>query len=125
VLTAKEAFTIGFVRRCIADGLPIDQVAGRVKEAAEKLALFGDVIKSTTNLAKAIAPVAFLAPPVVGGIGGYALSRATDLDDTEIDDIKKQELLDTYNLESAKLRRQKAFRDYNTAKNKRTRYHGG
>ena len=117
MLTPREAFKVGFLARCAEEGLSADQIADRVKFALDKFAgLLDTVTGSASNLGSAALstglPLALLAPVALGGIAGYGLSRATDIDDTDVDEIKNQELLDTYAQQTAKLKRQKAVRDY-------------
>jgi len=120
-LTEKEAFALGFVQRCVADGLSPTQIADRVKQAedviqsalhmAEKRAgLIDGTANALGNMASTAIPFALAAPPIVGGLGGYALSRATDVDDTDVEDIKTNEIIDTYRAEAEKLRRAKQLR---------------
>lgn len=117
MLTAREAFKVGFLARCAEEGLSADQIAGRVKLAADKFAgVIDGVIGGATGIGKSVIgtglPIAALAPIALGGLAGYGLSRATDVDDTDVAEIKNQELLDTYAQETARLKRQKAVRDY-------------
>ena len=145
MLTSQEAFKVGFMARCIEDGLSMDQIyslaktaadrmASAVKLASEKQAIVGPLLGalgylggSAVNAAKGIGsaalgvglPLALAAPPVLGGIAGAGLAKATDIDDTDVNEIKQRELLDEYKHQTARLRRQRAVRDYDAAK-KRT-----
>lgn len=113
MLTPREAFKVGFLARCAEEGLSPAQIQDRVKLARDK---FAGVLDSLGHAAGSVfstgAPLALIAPPALGAIAGYGLSRATDIDDTDVDEIKNNELLDTYANETAKLRRQKAVRDF-------------
>lgn len=134
-MTSKEAFVVGFIHRCLEDGLSLADTRERVKQAEdvlggllsrlEKRALVGDVTRAATSVFNTALPLALMAPPLVGGLAGYAGARLTDVDDTDVGDIKQQELVDTYRLEAQKLRRQKAFREYNKARQQKVRgYYG-
>lgn len=117
MLTSREAFKLGFLARCAEEGLSADQIAGRVKAAADKFASFlGGVTGGLGSAAGSVlstgVPLALIAPAALGGVAGYGLSRMTDIDDTDVAEVKNRELLDTYAQETAKLRRQKAVRDY-------------
>jgi hypothetical protein len=39
---------------------------------------------------------ALAGPAVLGGAAGYGMSRLTDIDDTDVDEIKKREIIDEY-----------------------------
>lgn len=113
MLTPREAFKVGFLARCAEEGLSPDQIAARVKFAADK---FAGLMDAAAGLGKSVVgtglPLALLAPVALGGMAGYGLSRATDIDDTDVAEIKNQELLDSYAQETARLKRQKAVRDF-------------
>lgn len=118
-LTAQEAFKVGFLARCVRDGQTPDQILARVKQAAallEKRAFLGGLLDAAGGAAKSVAgyglPLALAAPPVLGGLGGYALAKATDVDDTDVDDVKNREIVDELRRQTEALRRQKAVRDY-------------
>lgn len=118
-LTSREAFKVGFLARCAQDGLSPDETYARVKLACdtlEKRAILGTVIDKTFSTGKGLAgyavPAALLAPPVLGGLGGYALAKATDVDDTDVDAIKSRELIEEYRRQASRLRRQAAIRAY-------------
>lgn len=127
-LTAQEAFKVGFLARFVEEGLNADQMLDRIIQAAavvEKHAgIIGDIGGLATNVGKGIgdfalgygAPALIAAPPILGGMAGYGLARATDIDDCDIDEIKNRELVDEYHRQSQKLKRQKAVRDYSKAK---------
>ncbi len=113
MLTPREAFKVGFLARCAEEGLSADEIAGRVKFAADKFAGFLD---GAAHLGGQVlstgVPIAAIAPVALGGLAGYGLSRMTDIDDTDVDEIKNNELLDTYAQETARLKRQKSVRDF-------------
>lgn len=117
MLTAREAFKAGFLSRCIADRLPPDQI----KQAAAKAAgILSGIMDKGWEGAKGVAntavgygiPALALAPPVAGGLAGYGLAKATDIDSTDIADIKDREVIDEYRRQASRLRRQTAARDY-------------
>lgn len=129
-LSAKEAFKVGFLARCAAAGLTPGETLYAVKAAAdafEKRAFLGSLLGKATDAAGGVAkglagyaiPAAVIAPPVLGGLGGYALAKATDVDDTDVEAIKNQELIDEYTRQTEDVRRRKAVRDY-AAKRART-----
>ena len=123
MLTPQEAFKVGFLARCVQDGLSPDQMLDRVKQASDMLekhaflgGLLGGAAGAVGGAAKTMAgyglPLALAAPPILGGLGGYALAKATDVDDTDVDAIKNRELVDELNRQTSQLKRQKTVRDY-------------
>ena len=123
MLTPKEAFKVGFLTRCVEDGLTPDQMLSRAKLAMdmfEKQAFIGSLLnKGVESGAGALGSLgrmgmlgAVVAPPVLGGMAGYGLAKATDVDDTDVDAIKNRELVEEYRRQAAKLHRQKQVRDY-------------
>jgi hypothetical protein len=133
-LTAKEAFKVGALARMVEEGLTPDQMLARVKTAHTKLALtFGEGLALTKALGgaggtaagvtgKALGGlwtagklglgVGLAAPPILGGLAGYGLARATDISDTDVDELKDRELLSEYQRQTEHLRRQRALRDH-------------
>lgn len=113
-MQSKDAFTVGFVGRCVERGLTLDQI----KEAAEKAASLGSFLGGTAagmatgaaGLAKPLAYAALAAPPLIGGVAGYMAGAANDVDDTDVKDVQHQELLDTIHAETQKLQHAKAVR---------------
>jgi len=127
-LNAREAFKVGFLARCVEDGLSPDEMLDRVKFAAELLEKRAGIISTLggklADVGQGIGsaalgyglPLALAAPPILGGVAGYGLARATDIDDTDIDDVKDREVMDEYVRQTARLKRQRAARDYQKAK---------
>jgi hypothetical protein len=122
-LSPKEMFKVAFLARCVHDGLSPEQMLSRVKLATdmlEKRAFIGGLLGSAAGAvggaAKGIAgygiPLALAAPPILGGLAGYGLAKATDVDDTDVDAIKNQELVEEYRRQAERLKRQKSVRDY-------------
>lgn len=123
-LTSREAFKCGFLARCAEDGLSPEGMLRRAKAAREKVAVLGTLINKTVDVGKGVVdaslgwgiPLALAAPPILGGIGGAALAKATDIDDQDVEDIKDKELLDEYRRQTAQLRRHRLVRDYQDRK---------
>jgi hypothetical protein len=123
MLTPREAFKIGFLTRCVEDGLTPTQTLRAVKSATdlfEKRAFLGTILGQGLDAVKGVAggmahygvPLALAAPPIAGGLAGYGLAKATDVDDTDVDAIKNRELVDEYKRQAARLHRQRKVRDY-------------
>ena len=126
-LAANEAYKVGFLARCVEADMSPDQMLSLVKQAQEKVAFLSGLLDRATDVAKGVGsagvgygiPLALAAPPVLGGLAGYGLERATDIDDTDIEDIKDKEVLEEYQRQTAKLLRDRQVRDYQANK-KRT-----
>lgn len=132
----QEAFKIGFLARCVEEGLSPEQTHNLAKQAADcfnkqaegsSLIPFGsfisnpfkattDTAKSTIDLAKSTVPLAMMAlaaPPAIGGLAAYMSNKATDVDDAAaVEDVKKQELIDTYRRMAQQLNRKQQLRQY-------------
>ncbi len=123
MLTEREAFKVGFLSRCVEEGLSTEETQQRVKIAAEKLAnAFSSAIGAVGGAAKPIVgnalgwgiPLALAAPPIAGGLAGFLASQTTDIDDTDIDEVKQRELIDEYKRQTQKMRHDNQIRKYRT-----------
>jgi hypothetical protein len=114
-MTDREAFKIGFLGRCIEDGLTLPQIEAAVKTALDKAAILGKLLDVGAGVGKSLLskllPLAIVAPPIVGGLGGYGLAKATDIHDTDVAEIKDRELMDEYKRQTDRMLREKALRD--------------
>ncbi len=121
-MTEKEAFRLGFVTRCAEEGLTGEQLAARIKSAAEKKALIEYALPAAAVLGGAAlmgpstsAGVALGLPAAVGlGLGsglGYGAAKVTEPPISD-EDIKAQELADTYRLYAAKARANRKAHKY-------------
>lgn len=125
----QEAFKLGFLARCVEEGFSSDQTHALAKRAADcftKQAAWynpftwaksvADTGKSTVDLLKSLTgPAMMLAavPPAVGGVAAYLTNKSTDVDDAAaVEDVKNQELIDTYRRMTDQLDRQKKLREY-------------
>lgn len=128
MLSAKDAFKTGFLARCVENGMTPEQMLASVKRANDMLektgGIIGDVVGHGLDIGKGVAgsiasygiPTAIAAPPIIGGLGGFALSKATDIDDTDVAEIKDREVKNEYMRQTAKLLRMKQVRDYQRLK---------
>jgi DNA helicase TIP49 (TBP-interacting protein) len=127
-----EAFKLGFLSRCVEEGLSPEQINGLAKSAAEflgKQAFVREAIgqvtgtvkdtadagKSVVEFGKSMWPLAALAVGVPAGAGAltaYLQNAATDVDATDVEEAKQQELMDTYRRMADQLGRKKQMRDY-------------
>src|SRR5687767_11511103 len=110
MLTPREAFKVGFLRRCADAGMTAEETHYSVKQATAMLKsgianeLLMKPYQTTLDVAGGTAKSlgnlgiwgALIGPAAVGGAAGYGLSRLTDIDDTDVDAIKTRELIDEY-----------------------------
>lgn len=139
-MQTKEAFKLGFLTRCVEEGLSPEQTHALAKMAAEQLEKRSGLpfaatamsaldwlskqspIKSTTDAYKGVVDSAsatlplvaagLAVPPAIGGLAAYLHNRSTDVDATDIGQVKQKELADTYRRMADQLNRQKQLRDY-------------
>lgn len=127
-LSARDAFKVGFLARCAAEGIRTEEIGPLVKQAEEKLAgVLGALGAGASRIGgKGLAlggaalsglagwgvPLALLAPPAAGAAAGYGLARMTDIDDTDVNEIKDQELLEEYRRQTEALNRESAMRRF-------------
>lgn len=119
----RQRFKLGFISRCIEDGFttPAD-ICQRAKTAADHLenmapplekegqgfaSVLWDAAKSMGTLGIS---AALVAPPVLGGVAGYGLARAGDIDEEDVEEAKQRELVEELKRQSAKIRRQQRVR---------------
>ncbi len=123
MLSEREHFKVGFISRCIEEGFTTpEQIGGQVKlamaqlEGTEKqgqIPILSDLIRGAGNIGSSMLsfgiPLALAAPPILGATAGYAAARATDIDDTDVEEQKRQELIDELKQQSAKVRRMRGL----------------
>jgi hypothetical protein len=130
-MQVHEAFKLGFLSRCVEEGMNPEQTHGLSKMAAslfEKQALInlpspmGEVRNAVGTIGD-IAPYLALGlalPPALGGAAAYLINKGTDVEGKEgVENIKRQELQETYERMAGQLQRQKERQDYK-AKRKST-----
>lgn len=126
----KEAFKLGFLARCVEEGLTPEQTHALAKQAAEGevaplswltrqvTAPIKDVASTSQSVADAVKshlPLLALGaavPPALGGAAAYLAHHATDADATDVKQVSQQELTDTYRRMAEQLQRKKKLRDY-------------
>lgn len=125
-MTEKEAFKVGVLSSCIERGIPLSALESRLDSILEKSAFLNSLIYGAGKISDAAqnaasglasyglgvgAPLALAAPPALGGLAGYTLANATDVDDTDVAEIKQRELVDEYRRQTDKLLRERKLRD--------------
>lgn len=126
-MNAREAFKYGFMSRCVEAGLTTPaEMLGRVKAAGILDALgFGAVSEGVKGLfggakelvgtgGPLLGAAALGLPPALGAVGGYTASKLSDISDVDVDEAKKQELINEYRSQSERLRREGALRRFTT-----------
>jgi hypothetical protein len=139
MLTDLETFKAGFLTRCVEEGISTDEALSRVKSASARLdamekqadipgyGMLRDLLKGIAGVATPVVSKAtdlattagVFGPPILGGIAGYGVSKMTDVDEEDVDDIKKEELVDEYRRQAHKLRQSKALRAYRDKRKER------
>lgn len=140
-VTAKEAFRLGFLTRCAEEGLTGEALSARITAAGEKQAYFWPIalgtgaayalsrlLESGSNAATAASGLARVpealgrgalalggAAGAAGLLGGSALGYgAAKMTEPEVssDDIKQQELADTYRIYAERAKAKRKARKY-------------
>lgn len=126
MLNDRQRFKAAFMGRCIECGYTTpEQMVDRVKAAKEKLRRL-DAVEKQAGIGKTLAetggkafntalswsiPLALAAPPIAGYAVGNLAGKAQDLDDTDIDEIKKRELIDELRRQTAYLKKRRQRTD--------------
>ena len=103
----REAFKIGFLSRCVEEGLSQVKTAELIEKAAE--------LQGIVDAGKAVmypaAALALAAPPTLGGLAAYFNNKVTDTSDSgDVEEIKQKELKETYRRLAQELRDTKNIR---------------
>lgn len=129
-VTAKEAFRLGFLARCAEEGLTGEHLNTRIKSAAEKQSwlplllglgaagAYGLASGGIAGVLNGAGTVAGLVPAggLLGGAAlGYGAAKMTEPNITD-EDIKSQELADTYRIYAEKAKANRRARQYRVAR---------
>ena len=138
MLSSQEAFKLGFLSNCVEKGLSIEQMRAEVKKASDELSSiekkalvdgflapergafwddFGDLLKDVGRIGMG---GLILGPPAVGAGAGILHSRLSDVDEEEVEDIKKRELVDEYHRQAERLKQTARTRKYRESHKKRS-----
>lgn len=123
MLSKQAAFKLGFITQCVEKGLSISEMREQVKAAGDSLAQFekqgiagektlGTLLSALGTGGKYAVTAGLLAPPAVGALGGYFHSKLSDVDEEDVGDVKKEELIDEYRRQAQRLRQTKELRQY-------------
>lgn len=115
-MTTEQAFAYGFLFRCAAEGLSAEQQAERVKAAAvdatkavpvataaAKTPYVGDMLRALLGLGGTLGVLGLGTGGAMGALAGYGLARAGE-NDQDLDEIRQQELANTYSMYAQQLR---------------------
>lgn len=97
MLTPTQAFRIGFLMKCAADGLTPEETRDRIEKAAEFLEKgagpLGDIGSGLASLGSSAKTYGIALPVGAGVLGGYMAHKAVD-DDLDEDDVRKREIIE-------------------------------
>jgi hypothetical protein len=117
VLTDRENFKFAFMSRCIEEGVTTPtEIHQTVKRAIdelenppqEKQAFLGPAIEAISRMGSMALPIALAAPPILGAGAGYMAARAGDVDDADVEEVKRQELIQELRRQTQKIQRRRA-----------------
>lgn len=109
--SAKDAFKIGFLTRCAEEGLTGAALSARLEKAAQFDEKSAGVVADITNTGLTAAGIPLGAALLAGGGLGYGAAKLTapKLDE---DEMKNQELINTYKVMAARAKAQRKLRSY-------------
>jgi hypothetical protein len=121
MLSARENFKFAFLSRCIESGITtpaeihqvVKQALDELAAPTEKAAFTDATINALGNIGGWTAAGLLAAPPILGAGIGYAAARAGDVDDADIAEVKRQEVIDELRRQSKRIRsrREAAFQN--------------
>ena len=136
MLSKLEAFKLGVLSEFASHGLSVEDMRERVKRASDALDAVAAVPTDEqaeeqssmdkeswdklmdmlrTGSITALGTLA-LAPPALGAAAGVAHSKLTDVDEDDVDTIKRKELIDEYRRQAARLRQTKELQQFTAKK---------
>lgn len=116
-MNPQEAFKLGFLSRCVESGLSSTETEKLVKAAYACFTKkgFSAVLDTVRSAAVPALAAAMIAPPALGGMSAYLVNKATDADASDVEDIKRRELIRTYRRMADQLKRHKKLRQDNNS----------
>ena len=136
MLSKLEAFKLGVLSEFASHGLSVEDMRERVKRASDALDAVAAVptdeqVEEQSSMDKeswaklmdmlragrvtTLGTLA-LAPPALGAAAGVAHSKLTDVDEDDVDTIKRKELIDEYRRQAARLRQTKELQQFTAKK---------
>jgi len=117
--TARREFKLAFLQKCAEDGRTPAETLGIAKLAVANLEkrAFGldsvtgplsSALQLGTEVVKPIGSLGLMAaimgPPALGLAGGVGLAKLQDVDDTDVEGLRKRRLIEEYRLQAQRLR---------------------
>jgi len=147
MLSERDAFKVGFLSRCVEEGIAPEDIGAYVEKAAAALdgvaapmelarkqaGLLSDVMKVPGALVDTVSrvaapiistignwgiPAAIVGPPAAGAAVGHLMSRMGDVSDEDVEAIRVKELINEYRLQSEKAERDTRVRKYRKKRNR-------
>ena len=136
MLSKLEAFKLGVLSEFASHGLSVEDMRERVKRASDALDAVAAVptdeqVEEQSSMDKeswdklmdmlragsvtTLGTLA-LAPPALGAAAGVAHSKLTDVDEDDVETIKRKELIDEYRRQAARLRQTKELQQFTAKK---------
>jgi hypothetical protein len=112
---AKDAFKLGFLTRCAEEGLTGEALAARLSRVAEFNEKTAGILGDLATAAGGAAALPVAGSLLAGGTLGYGAAKLTapKLDE---DEMKSQELINTYKVMAARARSRRKLREYRLAR---------
>lgn len=107
-LDERTAFKMGFLTRCMEEGLAGDDLQERIKAATIGGAI-GTLVGGTVGL-----PLA--AGLGLGGLAGMGWAHATNPETPDPETSKIKELEQAYKIQAARMRARRALKEYRSAR---------
>ena len=118
-MQASDAFKLGFLARCVEEGLSPAQTCALAKQAEEKQGFANPLkgmgataLSAVDSLFWPAAGAALMLPPTIGGGLAYLVDKSMNADTLDVDDVQKKELIAEYARMQSDLLRQKKLRKY-------------
>ena len=108
-MTPREAFKIGFMARCVEEGLSTEKTAALMEKAGESW--LGSLLEGGKSVMYPLGALALATPPAIGGLAAYFNNKATDTDADAVEEIKQKELIDSYGRMAEQLKQRKRLRE--------------
>jgi hypothetical protein len=114
-MDAAHAFKLGFLTRCAEEGLTGEALAERLARVAEFNEKAAGIVGDVATAAGGIAGLPIAASLLGGGALGWGAAKLTapKLDE---DEMKNQELINTYKVMAARAASRRKLREYRTAR---------
>lgn len=122
-MQANDAFKLGFLSRCVEEGMNPERTHDLAKMAASILPSPTGEVRNVVGTIGDLLP--YLAgglaiPPALGGLAAYFANSAMDTESSKgVENVKRQELKETYERMTGQLERQAVSKKYK-AKRKKT-----